>query len=169
MTIKQLLAGVTFTLMAAAASADHVAIFDPQGAVLQTKRAAKVMDTLKKNEEYTALTTQVESLQADLKAMAKEQETKGMTWSQEQSMEHRKKMEYVQADLQLAVKKLQAENSAVMNRLMQESQQNLREILSKLVQTDGIDIVIPAQGVIYANPKSDITAKVAAELDKLDK
>lgn len=169
MTIKQLLAGVTFMLMTAAASADRVAIFDAQGAVLQTKRAAKVMDTLKKNEEYATLTTQVESLQSDLKSMAKEQETKGMTWSQEQSMEHRKKMEYIQADLQLAVKKLQAENSAVMGRLMQDAQQNLRDILSKLVQTEGIDIVLPAQGVIYANPKTDITSKVAAELDKLEK
>lgn len=169
MTIKQLLMGVTLTLMAAAASAERVAVFDAQGAVLQTKRAAKVLETLKGKSEYAQLTAQVESLQADLKAMAKEQETKGMTWSQEQAQEHRKKMEYVQADLQLAVKKLQAENSSVLGRLMQESQENLRNILVKLVQTEGIDVVIPAQGVIYVNPNSDITAKVAAELDKLDK
>ncbi|ACR13763.1 OmpH family outer membrane protein [Teredinibacter turnerae] len=169
MITKQLLAGVALTLMASLAFADRVAVFDAQGAVLQTKKAAKVMETLKAKPEYAELTAQVESLQADLKAMAKEQENKGMTWSQEQAMDHRKKMEYVQADLQLAVKKLQAENSAVLSRLMQESQESLREILGKLVQTEGIDIVIPAQGVIYANPKSDITLKVSAELDKLAK
>jgi Outer membrane protein (OmpH-like). len=148
------------------AFAGKIAIFNHESAMMGTKLAAQTVEQLKANAEYAKMTAQIESLQADLKALAKESETKGMTWSQEQGAAHRKKMEYVQADLQLAVKKIQAENAAVMKKLADELEPKLKGVLDSIMKEDGIDIILRPQSVYLVQPSLDITAKVVEGLDK---
>lgn len=166
MTIKQLLAACALALATNVAFAGKVAVFDFQRAIMQTEQAKKAEDSLKADKEYSQLLAQIESYQTDLRAMAKESETKGMTWSQEQAAEHRKKMEYIQADLQLAVKKVQSENAAVMKRLEQQFKPKIEQSLVEIVEAEGIDVVLPPQAVIWASPTIDITAKVSAAINK---
>lgn len=166
MTIKKILATVTLVAVAQFAVAGKIVVFNPESALLATKHAETVIEKLKANPEYAQMTAQIESLQTDLKSLAKESETKGMTWSQEQVAAHRKKMEYVQADLQLAAKKIQAENQAVIGKIAQELQPKMDAALSDIMKAEGIDAVLRPQAVIKVNSSIDITAKVVDAINK---
>jgi len=169
MSLKKLFAIVALLSATQLAFAGKIAVLNHERAMMATKRAEQVTETLKAKPEYAQMMAQIESLQADLQAMAKESETKGMTWSQEQTADHRKKMEYVQADLQLAVKKIQSENAAALNKLGQEFQPKMKGILDKIMKEEGIDVILRPEAVYLVVPELDITAKVTAALDKATK
>ncbi|WP_045860632.1 OmpH family outer membrane protein [Teredinibacter purpureus] len=166
MTIRKIIAVVALLAAANVAFAGKIAIFNHENAIMATQAASQAVEKLKADAGYARMMTQIESLQADLKALAKESESKGITWSQEQVASHRKKMEYVQADLQLVAKKIQAENAAVINKLAQEFQPKMQGVLDTIMKADGIDIVLRPQSVYTVMPELDITAKVTAGLDK---
>ena len=147
-------------------AAGKIAVFDLQAAIGNTKRAIESEEKLNSNPEYAQLIAQLESLNADLKLLNKEREAKGMTWSAEQLAEHNKKEQYILADRQLAVKKIQAERAAVSEKIVQELQPILQKVMQKVIEKEGIEILIQKQAVAYAAPAVDITEKVTEELDK---
>jgi len=166
MTIRKILATVALLAFANIALAGKIAVFNPESALMATNAAAKTIEKLKGNAEYAQMTAQAESLQADLKAMAKEAETKGMTWSQDEAAAHRKKMEYVQADLQLAAKKVQAENQAVVSKLAKDLQPKMDAALSEIMKAQDIDVILRPQAVIKVNSAIDITRAVVDAMNK---
>jgi len=166
MTFRKLFITIALVFCSSAALAGKIAVFDHEQAIMQTKQAESVVKKLKAKAAYAQLVGQVESLKADLQSLAKEEQTKGMTWSSEKQVEHRKKMEYIQADLQLALKKIQAENNTVAKKLMQDMGPKLEKAIKKIVDSEGIDVLLRAGAVYYAKPSLDITKKVASELDK---
>ena len=52
------------------------------------------------------MTNQVKGYEADIVALQKEAKKKEMTWSDSQKQEHRKKIEYILADRELTLKKV---------------------------------------------------------------
>lgn len=167
MTLKKLLGIVIlFSVSQTLWAAGKIVTFDHQQAMLETDFAKKRIEALKQKSEFVKLQANLESLRADLQSMAKEQESKGMTWSQQQLAEHRKNMEYIQADLQLAQKKIQAETSAVLGQIAQELEPKLESVLKKVIESEKIDVVLKKQAVYFASPKQDISGKVTEMLDK---
>ena len=150
-------------------AAEKVAVFDPQAAIGNTKMAQESGKKLNANPEYAKMIAQFESLNADLQQLNKEKESKGMTWSAEQVNAHNKKEQYILADRELVIKKIQAENAAASQQIMQELQPILQKVLQKIIESEGIDILIQKQAVAYASPGVDITDKITAELDKAKK
>ena len=148
-------------------AAGKIAVFDLQAAIGNTQQAQESEQKLNNNPEYAQLIAQLESLNADLKLLNKEREAKGMTWSAEQMAEHNKKEQYILADRQLAIKKIQAERAAVSEKIVQELQPKLQQVVQKVIEKEGIEILIQKQAVAYAAPAVDITDKVTAELDKM--
>ena len=160
---------LTIALMTAPlamAAADKVVVFDLQSAVLNTDLAKKRMQDMQANPEFASMQAKFESLRADLQKMAKEAEKNGVTWNQEQAAEHRKKMEYARADLELVVKKLQAERNATAQRVMEELNPKAQVALKDVISAEGIGIVLSNQAAYYAEPSLDITAKVTEKLNK---
>ncbi|UTA46742.1 OmpH family outer membrane protein [Simiduia sp. 21SJ11W-1] len=159
---------LTVALIAApmAMAADKVVVFDLQSAILNTDMAKKRMQDMQSNSEFASMQAKFESLRAELQKMAKEAEKNGVTWNQEQSAEHRKKMEYARADLELVVKKLQAERNATAQRVMEELNPKAQVALKDVISAEGIGIVLSTQTAYYAEPSLDITAKVTEKLNK---
>jgi outer membrane protein len=149
-------------------AADKVAVFNFERAILGTEAAKKASSELSANPEFAALQATYEGLIADMEKLREEQVTEGMTWNTEQQAEHRKKVEYVRADIELAQKKLQAEQAAAVRSLLQEYEGKTREILNSIIQAEGITVVLAAQNAMYFDPASDLTLKVTAELNKLN-
>ncbi len=166
MNIKKLLVVIALMGVANLAFAGKVAILNHERAMMATMKAKQATEQLNARPQYAEMMAQIESLQADLKALAKESESKGMTWSAEQTAEHRKKMEYIQADLQLAVKKIQSEQATVLTKLGQDFQPKMKGILDKIMKQEGIDIILRPDAAYLYVPAIDITEKVTAELDK---
>jgi len=163
---------LVFTVLLAATAqfslAGKVVVFDHEEALLKTKLAQNKIEALKAKPEYAQMLAQAESLRSDLESLSKEANSKGMTWSNEEKAEQRKKIEYVQADLKLAAQKLQAENSAVIKAIIEEMQSKLQQVLTKYVESEDVDLILRRQ-VSYVNkPRADITDEITAELDKLN-
>ena len=163
---KVMMTAAAMVLSGAVMAGDKVAIFDLQGAILNTEVAKQRVKELQSNAEFASMQAKFESLKVDLQGLAKEAETNGMTWSQEQQVEHRKKMEYKRADLELAAKKLQAEQNAAVKRIMQELAPKAKTALNQMITAEGIGLVLDSKVAYYADASFDITAKVTDKLNK---
>ncbi|SMF43572.1 periplasmic chaperone for outer membrane proteins Skp [Alteromonadaceae bacterium Bs31] len=166
MNIKTLLAGMTLVAFANMAFAGKIAVLNHEVAMMNTDRAKQASADLQAQPDYVKLMNQAENLRADLEALVKEANTKGMTWSEEQKAEHNKKRGYIQADMELTVKKLQAEQKPLVQALGVELQKKIPAILQKIMKEEGIDIILRPDVAYLADPKIDITDKVTAELNK---
>lgn len=165
---KTICAVVVLTLASGTAmAADKVAVFNLERAILSTKAAKKASSDLQANPEFAALRAKYEGLVADMEKLREQQSSKGMTWNADQQAEHRKKVEYIRADLELAQKKLQAEQNGAVRGLMQELQAKTEKALEEVIKSEGVDVVLNAAQVYHASDKADITDKVTAKLDKM--
>jgi len=163
---KGLLIAASLVFTSAAFALDKIAVYDPQKAMLSTEVAKQRVTALQSTVEFSALNARFESLKSDLDKLNKEAQTNGMTWSQEQKLAHRKKMEYTNADLQLAQKKLNAELNDAGKLVIQELQVKAQDILRQIVIAEKIGLLLNSNSALFANAEFDITAKVTDALNK---
>lgn len=133
--------------------------------MLATDLAKESVENLQKDAEFTALRAKVESLIADLKALQEAADKDGLTWSEDKMAEHRKKVEYLRADYELAQKKLQAEQQQVLQKVQQQLSPKIPAILEKLIKDEKIGMIINAQSVFHADADHDITAELVKRLN----
>lgn len=164
---KKIIAAMVLCVMSAASFAQgKVVVLDVQAAMLSTELAKRELAKLDKNPEFASMKAKLDGLVADIKKLQAAAEKDGLTWSAEQQAEHRKKVDYLRADYELAGKKLQAEQQAVMQRVLQELGPKTRTVLDQLIAADKIDLVLNSQAAIHASPANDITAKLTDMLNK---
>lgn len=166
---KLLLAATLMTAVLsapAALAAKKIAVLDMQSAILGTELAQKSMEELKNNAEFASMRAKVESLVADIKALQKSAEKDGVTWSEEKLSDHRKKIEYLRADYELAQKKLQGEQQQVLQKVQQRLAPKVRPVLEQLIADEKIGMIINAQSVFHADAEHDITAELVERLNK---
>src|SRR5690606_4094119 len=105
---------------------------------------------LQKDSEFTALRAKLESLVADINALQQTAEKDSMTWSEDKMAEHRKKVEYLRADYELATKKMQSEQQQVLQRVQQQLSPKIAPALEQLVKDKEIGMILNAQSVFHA-------------------
>ena len=76
-----------------ASSEDKIAVIDMQQAMFASNYAQNMAKEASESADFVALRA-TESSAADLQAMAKEAETKRLTWSTEEAAEHQKDVIY---------------------------------------------------------------------------
>ena len=157
--------------LSASALAGKVVVFDHQKAMFDTDLAQKKVQQLQDSEEIKSLTIQGQALAEDLKALQKEYETQGVTWSEETKQEKTNQGAKITAEMQQIKQNLDQIQNAALASIAEELQPKLQEVLKRMVVTQKIDMIIRKQAVyvvenITPNTDSDITAKVTAELNK---
>ena len=155
------------TLASLALSEDKIAVIDMQQAMFASNYAQNVVKEASESADFVALRAKAESSASDLQAMAKEAETKRLTWSTEEAAEHQKKMSYTKADYDLAVQKIQGEQQQLQQKIMQELTPQFQEALSEVAKSEGITLLLRRESVIIADPKNDLTAKVVDKLNQI--
>ena len=159
---------VLFSALATSAfSEDKIAVIDMQQAMFASNYAQNVAKEASESADFVALRAKAESSAADLQSMAKEAETKRLTWSTEEAAEHQKKMSYTKADYDLAVQKIQGEQQQLQQKIMQELTPQFQEALSEVAKGEGITLLLRRESVIIADPKNDLTAKVVDKLNQI--
>lgn len=143
-----------------------IAVFNLQGAILNTDAAQKRIKEFESKAAYADLKANFEQIQSELQNLNEEAKVNGATWSDERKTEHRKQMEYKRADLELVAKKLQSENQALVQQILQENAQRARGIIQDIIKSEGIGLVLNAEAVTYADSSYDITAKITNRLNK---
>ena len=154
-------------LASLAFSEDKIAVIDMQQAMFASNYAQNMAKEASESADFVALRAKAESSAADLQSMAKEAETKRLTWSPEEAAEHQKKMSYTKADYDLAVQKIQGEQQQLQQKIMQELTPQFQEALSEVAKGEGITLLLRRESVIIADPKNDLTAKVVDKLNQI--
>lgn len=157
---------VALVFSATVAAEGKVVVFNMQAAIIQTDAAKKSLQALDADAEFSQMKAKFEGLRSDLMSLDKNAKTNAMTWSNEQKVDHRKKVEYKSADLKLAAEKLKAERNAVVKKIMQELGPKAKAALNEVVTAEGLGLVLDSSVAYWANASYDITAKVTAKLNK---
>ena len=158
---------LSIALASIAFSEDKIAVIDMQQAMFASNYAQNMAKEASESADFVALRAKAESSAADLQSMAKEAETKRLTWSTEEAAEHQKKMSYTKADYDLAVQKIQGEQQQLQQKIMQELTPQFQEALSEVAKSEGITLLLRRESVIIADPKNDLTAKVVDKLNQI--
>lgn len=167
LTAKKIFAVMVLSVAPALAWANgKVVALDVRAAVMGTTVAQAKFEKMQKNAEYAAAKAKVDALQADMKALQTSFQKDGMTWSEEKRAESEKKMQSLGADYQFQGKKLQAEQQAAMQEVMQQMAPKLDAAIKQLIESENIGLVVDASALIAAKPEANITAKVTELLNK---
>lgn len=164
--VVALVVGFSGTVSMAAVAAEKIAVIDITRAMFSSNMAQARLKEAETGADFVALRAKYESSTADLQSLAKEAESKRMTWSQEQALAHQKKMEYAKADAELAGRKIQAEQQQLQQKIMQEVGPTAQAALQEVVAEEGVTILLKRESTLLYSPESDLTAKVADRLNK---
>lgn len=149
-----------------AAAEGKIAVVDFGKAIFGTEVAKARLKQIESQSDYAALQAKYENTVADMKALKQEVETKGMTWSTEQTNEAQKKMEFLRADLELTTRKVQSEQKALQSSIVQELRPKAGEALQELIKEEGIVLLINAEAVVTVAVELDLTSKLTDRLNK---
>lgn len=89
-----------------------------------------------------------------------------MTWSAEKRAESEKKLQSLGQEYQFQGKKLQTEQQALMQQVMQELGPKMETVVKQLVESEKITMIVDAKSVMMAKPEHDLTPKVTELLNK---
>ncbi|MGC6480670.1 MAG: OmpH family outer membrane protein [Porticoccaceae bacterium] len=159
----------SMSLAADTASSTKIAVVDARVAIFGSAAAQAAVKEFEESADFINLKAKYESSSADFQAMAKEAETKRLTWSPEELAEHQKKMSYVKADAELAIQKLTSEQKQLEQRILQTLAPLVEKAINEIVKEEGISILLRAESVLTAAPEMSITAKVANRIDAKSK
>ena len=167
MSLWTMLGTLAFMPVASMAdSASKIAVVDAKVAIFGSKTAQKYLKTFEESADFLSLKAKYESSIADMKAMKEEAETQGMTWSQDQIDDHKKKMGYANADVELTVQKIKAEQQQLQQRILKDLRPLASQAIEQILEEESITILLQAEATLYADPQADITAKVASRIDE---
>lgn len=166
--VMAVVVGFTSSLFAAEgqSAGGNIAVVDFGKAIFGTEVAKARMKQKKGESEFATLQGKYESTVSEMKALKKEIDTQGMTWSQEQVADAQKKMKYLRADLELITRKIQGDQQALQNSIVQELRPKAGEALQELIEEEGIVLLLSSEAVVTAAPSLDVTAKLTDRLNK---
>jgi outer membrane protein len=150
---------------AAESESGKIAVVDARIAIFSSNAAQSALKAFEESADFMNLKAKYESSSADFQAMAKEAETKRLTWSPEELAEHQKKMSYVKADAELAIQKITSEQKQLEQKVLQDLAPLVEQALQEIVKEEGISVLLRAESVLLASPDISITAKVADRID----
>jgi len=149
-----------------AADTNKIAVVDSMLAIFGSAAAQAELKAAEESANFISLKAKYESSIADMKAMKEEAETQGMTWSQDQIDDHKKKMGYANADVELTVQKIKAEQQQLQQRILKDLRPLASQAIEQILEEESITILLQAEATLYADPQTDITAKVASRIDE---
>ena len=144
---------------AAETQSAKIAVVDARLAIFSSKAAKNALQAFEESTDYLSLKAKYESASADFQAMAKESETKRLTWSSEELADHQKKMGYVKADAELAIQKITSEQKQLEQRVLQDLAPLVEQALQEIVKEESITVLLRAESVLLATLKHRLLPK----------
>lgn len=151
---------------ATVAQEKKIAVFNIQAAILSTDEAQTKIKDFAANAEIAAMRAEAESIVAESKKLEEDAQTNSVTWSDEEKIEYNKKMEYLKADLDGVVKKLQTEERLIQQNILASMQERALEVTKEVIESENIGLVLHPNAVQQFDPSFDITQKVTDRLNK---
>jgi outer membrane protein len=152
------------SLSKAGLSQTKVAIVSLQRAVLgcaEIKKASAAMEV-----RYKPRQQEMERLQKELDGIRQQLQTNAGKLTQAAETDLNAQGQRKQRDLQRLNDDLQADVTAERNDILGSSGKKMREIVQKLAEEKGLDVVVDEQSTLFFKPALDLTSEAIAAYDK---
>jgi outer membrane protein len=152
-------------LSAAALSAQiKVAVVNLQKAVLDTGEIKKASAALE--AKYKPRQAQMEKVRKELEDLNQKLQSLAGKLTQQAEAEMTAQAQRRQRDLQRLGEDLQADVDGERNDILSRSSQRMQEVVKKIAEEKGLDVVVEATTTIFFKPALEITAEATAAFDK---
>ncbi len=168
--MKTLLTGALLMIASTtfAAGATKVAVLDVEALVLSSEVGKSGMDQLKKNAEYSALSTKLDNLEAEMKTLDEQGKTQGLTWGEDKKKEHVEKLTNLSGEHREIMGKMGRGQEMVYMQLLNAMQPAISQALTAVMAAEGIDLVLDSKAAVHRIGNADITPMVLDRLNKLN-
>lgn len=163
--MRLLVLPAALALTAVIASAQtKVAVINLQRAVLETAAIKKASDALE--AKYKPKQAEMEQLRNDIQQIQQQLQTQGDKLTPQAQADLNGQGQRKQRDLQRMGEDLQAEVDRERNDILGKSSQQMQEVVKKLAEEKGLDVVVEISNTIYVKPALDLTTEAIAAYDK---
>jgi outer membrane protein len=134
-------------------------------AVINTQKALADSDELKKasaavEAKFKPRTDELSKLQSDLQSI--EQQLSSNKLNQQQAAEMQAQGQRKQRDAQRISDDLQADFDRDRQEILGKASQKMQQVITKLAESKGVDIVVDASQTLYFKPALDLTNEAVA-------
>ena len=160
-----------FMLSAAAALAAGIGLAQAKIAVINLQRAVLESAEIKKastdlEARFKPRQAQMEKLQKDLQGIQQQLQTSQGKLTAQAEADLTAQGQRKQRELQRLSEDLQADVDRERNEILSRSTQRMQEVVKKLAEEKGLDIVVDISNTIYFKPAFEITTEAIAAYDK---
>jgi outer membrane protein len=139
-----------------------IAIINAQKAVGETQEIKKAQTALE--AKYRPRQQQIETLQRDLQALQQQLSTPNLPPGREAQL--RQDAAEKQKRLQRQGEDLQSDVNAERQDILGKAGRQMTQVIQKIAEQRGLDVVIDVTNTLYFKPALDITAEATAAYDK---
>ncbi|MBI1788666.1 MAG: OmpH family outer membrane protein [Acidobacteria bacterium] len=158
------LAGGAVWMAGAGWAQSKVAIINLQRAVLETAEIKKASNELE--AKFKPRQQQMEKLQKDLQTIQQQLTTMAGKLTPQAEAELNQQGQRKQRDLQRLSEDLQADVDRERNDILSKATQRMQEVVKKMAEEKGYDVVVDVSNTIYFKPALEITTESIAAYDK---
>lgn len=148
--------------MSAVAQASHVGVINSAKAVADTQEIKR--EQTRMEGKYKSRQDQIQQLQNDLTALQRQLGAPNLAPDKEADL--RASGADKQRQLQRLGEDLQADVNAERQDILGRAGRQMSEVVKKLAEERGLDVVVDVQNTIYFKPAVDLTADATAAYDK---
>lgn len=156
-----------FAPVALAAGASKVAILDLQAVVLASDAGQSGMGELERKPEYAEYQANLETVEADLKALDEKAKSESLTWGEDKKKSHAEEVTALAKKRQNLLMTLNRARESVFIQLLNVMEPAIGQVLEQVMASEGIELVIDSKSVIHKVSSADITPMVVERLNKL--
>lgn len=153
-----------FAFASVLAAQTNVGIVNTQLAILKTAEIQKAQDDMQKEfkprqDEIQKLQRQLQDLQGELQRMQGK-----LTIQAQQNLQI--KGQRLQRDIKRKTEDLRADVDNKRNAVLRHVQKQMLQVIQKLAQQKGLDVIIDVANTVYYKPALDLTQEATAAYDK---
>ena len=151
--------------------ASHVAMAQAKVAVISLQKALFETAEIKKADAEMQATLkprqqQAEKLNQDIAAISQKLQTDAGKLTQQAEFDLTVEGKRKQVELTRLNEDLEADATSMRNNILSKSTEKMQEIVKKLAEEKGLDMVVDTQVTLYFKPAMDITPEATAAYDK---
>jgi outer membrane protein len=151
--------------------ASHVAMAQAKVAVISLQKALFETAEIKKADAEMQATLkprqqQAEKLNQDIAAISQKLQTDAGKLTQQAEFDLTVEGKRKQVELTRLNEDLDADATSMRNNILSKSTEKMQEIVKKLAEEKGLDMVVDTQVTLYFKPAMDITPEATAAYDK---
>lgn len=150
--------------MAAANAQTKIAVLNLQRAVIESDEIQKASAAME--AKFKPRQQDIEKLQRDLQGIQQQLQAGAGKLTQQAEADLTAQGQRKQRDMQRMSDDLQSDVTADRNEVLGKSSQKMAEVVKKLAEEKGYDVVVDVTNTVYFKPALDITAEALAAYNK---